>query len=246
MNNFFLTVGIEIHTQVNTKTKMFSNTSICNDTTIENINKFVNEYDLGMPGVLPSINEEVIKKAIIFANALEMKINKNLRFDRKNYYYQDLPKGYQITQNFFPFAIEGKIKISNKSIGINRFHLEEDTAKQIIDNEKIILDYNRSGIPLIEIVSEPEMHSSDEVIEYLQKIKQILTFLEISDGEMENSSLRVDVNISVSKNNLEKGIRVEIKNLNSFSNVRDAINYEFERQVKLINSGSHVDQETRK
>jgi aspartyl-tRNA(Asn)/glutamyl-tRNA(Gln) amidotransferase subunit B len=243
MNNFKPTIGIEIHTQVNTKTKMFS-PSANNSNSIPNTN--ICEYDVALPGSMPQPNKEVVVKAIQFAKALNMQLDQSLRFDRKNYFYSDLPKGYQITQQYFPIAKNGKIKISDdKSIEIERFHLEEDTAKQIYETDEIKLDYNRSGIPLIEIVSCPQISSGEEAVLYLTKIKQILTFLEISDGKMEDGSLRVDVNISVSENE-KLGTKVEIKNINSFSNAKRAIEFEIKRQEEILSSSNLVIQETRR
>ncbi|MCF0227210.1 MAG: Asp-tRNA(Asn)/Glu-tRNA(Gln) amidotransferase subunit GatB [Malacoplasma sp.] len=244
-SNFTPVIGIEVHTALNTKSKMFTaaknthnarpNTNIC-------------PLDLGMPGLLPTVNEEAVKKGIILAYALDMDIDLNLRFDRKNYYYQDLPKGYQITQQFHPIGKNGEIKLDNgKTIGIERIHLEEDTAKEIIINDHILLDYNRSGVPLIEIVSRPDIANGQEAVEYLTKLKRILVFMGISDGKMEDGSLRADVNISVMPTGSSKfGTKVEIKNLNSFAAVAKAIDYEIDRQCKELLAGKNVVQETRK
>ena len=247
MTNIFLTtIGLEIHCVLNTKSKMFSDAK--NQFNLEpNVN--LSPFDLALPGVLPSVNKEAVKKSIVLANSLNMEINSLLRFDRKNYFYQDLPKGYQITQKFFPIGTNGYIKTNdNKKILIKEIHIEEDTAKEIYDNEgNILLDYNRSGAPLIEIVTEPVIHSPSEAINFLNKLKQILTFMNISDGKMENGSLRVDLNISISpQNSNNHGTKVEIKNLNSFTNIENAIEYEIKRQSEIILKNQEIKQETRK
>lgn len=232
INNFLPTIGVEVHCALNTKSKMFSSSK---NSHTDEPNTNLSPLDFGMPGILPTINEQAIVKAIRLANALKMKIDLNLRFDRKNYYYQDLPKGYQITQQFFPIGKHGSMQLSNSVINIERIHLEEDTAKEQTINNHIYLDYNRAGIPLIEIVSKPDFHSANEVNEYLVNLKRILTFLDISDGKMEDASLRVDVNVSVALYGAKQyGKRVEIKNLNSFSAIVKAINYEINRQSELI------------
>lgn len=249
MNNFKTTVGIEVHTVVNSKSKMFSAVaSKHNDETNTNIN----EIDIGLPGTMPSVNEFVVQKAICLANALHMKISKELTFDRKNYFYRDLPKGFQITQQFNPIGLNGYVEItlpsgSKKKIRVERIHMEEDTAKQIIQNDKVLLDYNRAGMPLIEIVSHPDIDSSEEAMAYLTELKRILNFAEISDAKMEDGSLRADVNISVAPYGSKTyGTRVEIKNINSISGVGKAIEYEQERQAGQYLLGKNVLQETRK
>jgi aspartyl-tRNA(Asn)/glutamyl-tRNA(Gln) amidotransferase subunit B len=244
MSNFIATIGLEIHIQLNTKTKMFSTTA---NNFQSNVNTNVNEYDLGQPGAMPRVNIEAIRKATIFAKALNMQIDTNMRFDRKNYLYHDLPKGYQITQQFYPFAKNGIVNLPNGSIiHIERFHLEEDSAKQIKQNDgSILIDYNRSGTPLIEIVTHPDFHDGQSTSEYLIFIKRILTFLNISDAKMEEGSMRVDVNVSVSNTN-QLGVKNEIKNINSIKNVALAIDYEIARQTKLLQDNQTVIQETRR
>lgn len=211
-------------------------------------NTNISFFDLALPGVLPSINENAVKKALVLAKALNMQIDTLLRFDRKNYYYQDLPKGYQITQQYFPIGKNGYIEIAdNKKIDIERIHMEEDTAKEQTINGHILLDYNRAGVPLIEIVSRPVIHSANEAVMYLTKLKQILVFMDISDGKMEDGSLRVDLNVSIAPHGLNQlGTKVEVKNLNSFANVAKAINYEIQRQSELLLKDLPVMQETRK
>ena len=246
MINFKPTIGIEVHVVVKSKTKMFSNSKSSHN---EEPNILVNEIDLGLPGILPSVNEEVVKKSIVLAKCLNMEIDKNIRFDRKNYFYQDLPKGYQITQQFFPIGKNGYIEIdledgTKKKININRIHMEEDTAKQTKQNNEIFLDYNRAGMPLVEIVTEPCINSSYEAEQFLKKLKKILQFNNVSDGKMEDGSMRADINISVAPiDSNELGIRSEIKNINSISNVGKAIEYEIGRKISLslLNEPSEID-----
>ncbi len=244
MNNFRPTIGIEVHIALNTKSKMFSpSKNLHNDP----VNTNINEIDLALPGVIPSVNEGAVIKAIQLAKALNMKIDQNIRFDRKNYFYQDLPKGFQITQQFYPIGTIGSIKICNKTIGVERIHMEEDTAKQLLVGDHLCLDYNRAGVPLIEVVSKPDMHSAKEAYEYLTQLKRIAAFLNISDAKMEDGSLRADVNVSVAPVGSEElGTKVEIKNINSFNNVMRAIDYEINRQTKLLLTNELVNQETRR
>jgi aspartyl-tRNA(Asn)/glutamyl-tRNA(Gln) amidotransferase subunit B len=233
-----ITIGCEVHTELKTKSKMFSSAPNISNATP---NTCICEQDIALDGALPSVNKRAVELGIILANALGMVIEPNLIFDRKNYFYHDLPKGFQITQQYFPIGKDGKIG----NIGVERIHLEEDTAKQNNINGQIFIDYNRAGVPLLEIVSKPEMHSKEDTIEYLKELKRTLTFLEISDGKMENGSLRVDLNISVS-NSDTLGTKVEIKNINSFNNVMKAIDYEAKRQSDILDSGKTVEQETRR
>jgi len=249
MNNLEVIIGIEVHVVLNTKTKMFSR-SLNSHYGLPNT--LVNEIDLGLPGILPHPNPEAIKKGLWLAKALKATANyQNIQFDRKNYYYSDLPKGYQITQQYYPLAENGQITIETnqgtKNISVQRMHLEEDTAKQIVKNDAILLDYNRCGCPLIEIVTDPVISSAQEAAEYLKNLIRILRFNEISDAKLEDGSLRADVNISLrpygqkSFNN-----KVEIKNINSINNVVKAINYEIQRQTAIVLQGETVEQETRR
>lgn len=233
LNNFFATIGLEIHAVLSTKSKMFSNSKSCHN---DKPNTNISYMDLALPGILPTVNKAAVEKGIALAHALNMNIDKHLFFDRKNYYYHDLPKGFQITQQFHPIGTNGKITLDNGNvIGIERIHLEEDTAKETTNNGKIYLDYNRSGMPLIEIVTKPDIHSSLDAVEFLTKLKRNLIFLDISNAKMEDGSLRVDVNISIAPvGSKQLGQRVEIKNINSFANVIKAINYEIKRQTELI------------
>ncbi|MDE6289618.1 MAG: Asp-tRNA(Asn)/Glu-tRNA(Gln) amidotransferase subunit GatB [Ureaplasma sp.] len=250
IQNFEVIIGIEVHAALNTKTKMFSS-SLNSHNSKPNTN--INEIDLGLPGTMPRPNKEAIVKAIWLANELKMQTHHhNICFDRKNYYYLDLPKGFQITQQYNPIATNGYIEILDannnlKKIEIERFHLEEDTAKQFNENNKIYLDYNRCGSPLIEIVTKPCINSSYEAAEYLKQLILILKYLNISDAKLEEGSLRADVNISLRLiGDKNYGTKVEIKNINSVSNVAKAIEFEIQRQSKMILSNIPIEQETRK
>lgn len=209
---------------------------------------------LGLPGALPVLNKEAVRKAVKAALALSGTINPKSRFDRKNYFYPDLPKGYQISQYFEPFCTGAKIEIDTpngrKVIGISRIHLEEDAGKLLHSENPAIaesyVDFNRAGTPLIEIVSKPEMDSPDEAVAYLTKLKSIMEYIEVSDCDMEKGSLRVDANVSLRREGeVRLGTRVEIKNLNSFKALKAAIEYEIERQREILESGGSVVQETR-
>lgn len=200
MNSYKPTIGIEIHVELKTNSKVFSpSKNNYNDAPNTNIN----EIDLAYPGVLPTVNEEVINKAIKASLALNMNITKKMHFDRKNYFYPDLPKGYQITQNKTPIGQDGYVDIDiekeKKRIRIERLHIEEDTAKSLHHNGKTLLNYNRCGLPLVEIVSKPDMHSAEEACKYAEKLREILFYSEVSDCKIEEGSMRCDVNISVSK-----------------------------------------------
>ncbi len=247
MNNWQLTVGLEVHIQLSTKTKMFCQ---CLSKYGETPNSLTCPICLAMPGALPIINQEAINMAIKLSHALDFKVNNKTSFSRKNYYYPDLPKGYQITQFNDPVCENGKLEIeyNNKkyAIGITRAHLEEDSGKLIhhSDNTSFI-DLNRAGSPLIEIVSEPDLHSSEHAKLYLEKLKQIVKYIDISDCDMEKGNLRVDINVSINKKgDLELGTRREVKNLNSFKSVQKAIDYEYKKQIELIESGEKIVQST--
>lgn len=236
-DSFELVVGIEVHVVLNSKTKMFSSSKSSHN---DEANTNINPIDLGLPGTMPSPNETCIRKAIILAKALNMEIEKRVCFDRKNYFYQDLPKGFQITQQFYPIGKNGWIELENgNKISISRIHLEEDTAKQTVENDEILLDYNRSGMPLIEIVTDACIHNPTDAMLFLKQLKRILVFNDISDAKMEEGSMRADVNISIRPIGSSKfGTRVEIKNINSISNVDKAIEYEFNKQIEdtLLNN----------
>lgn len=245
VNQFNVVIGIEVHIVLNTKSKMFSYSKNCHN---DPVNTNIWPIDLGHPGTMPLPNEECIKKGVILAHALGMQIASKIRFDRKNYFYQDLPKGFQITQNYNPIGVNGFINIdNNQSVSIERIHLEEDTAKQFIEDNKVFLDYNRSGLPLIEIVTNPVIKSAKDAACFLKKLRRILIFNNISDAKLEDGSMRADINISVNHKLSDKfGTRVEIKNINSISNVEKAIDYEIDRQIKCILSNKIINQETRK
>ncbi len=242
-----LTVGLEVHIQLSTKSKMFCK---CPSIYGASPNSLICPVCLGLPGALPSINEEAINMAIKLGHALNFQINQDTEFSRKNYYYPDLPKGYQITQFDKPICEKGSIQIKKDgklhTVGITRAHLEEDSGKLIHHSDNYsFVDLNRAGCPLIEIVSEPEMHSSEDARLYLEKLKQIVKYINISDCDMEKGNLRVDINVSVNKKSDKKlGIRREVKNLNSFKSVQKAINYEYNEQIKIIESGKEVQQST--
>ncbi|MFN3044370.1 Asp-tRNA(Asn)/Glu-tRNA(Gln) amidotransferase subunit GatB [Mycoplasmoides gallisepticum] len=243
MHNFQPIIGIEVHVAINSKTKMFS-PSANSHRSDPNIN--VHPIDLGLPGTMPEPNGFVVKKALVLAKALNMQnVDHHLRFDRKNYFYQDLPKGYQITQQHHPIATNGYLDISNKRVPIQRFHIEEDTAKQLNEDNQILLDYNRAGSPLIEIVTDPVFDSGKEVKEYLTNLRRILIFNDISDAKLEEGSMRVDVNVSIRPMGARNyGTRVEIKNINSINNVEKAINFEISRQQELLLSNKKIVQAT--
>ena len=241
-------IGLEAHVQLSTETKLFSRASTSFG---EEPNTNVNLVDCGLPGVLPTVNKNAFYKAIRFGLAVDADINQTSIFDRKNYFYPDLPKGYQITQMELPIVLGGKVEIeiegTKKIINLTRAHLEEDAGKSIHEGMAGTgVDLNRAGTPLLEIVSEPEISSAKEAVAYMKVLHQIVTFLDVSDGNMSQGSLRCDANVSVRKKGDKKlGTRTEIKNINSFRFIEKAINYEIERQIDVIESGESVTQETR-
>ena len=238
-------IGLEVHVQLMTNTKLFSPAK---NKFGEDANTLVDLIDMGLPGVLPVLNEGAMKQGIKFGLATSAKIAKTMIFDRKNYFYPDLPKGYQITQLHFPIVKDGVVDVNGKEIRIHQAHLEEDAGKSMHDkyDNKSVIDLNRSGVPLLEIVSEPDIRSAAEAVDYLKKIHQIITYLDISDGNMSQGSMRCDANISIMRPEAEEyGTRAEIKNINSFKFVEKAINFEIKRQIKLLENGGTVEQETR-
>ena len=243
-----LVIGIEIHAQVNSKSKLFSSSPTDFGS---KPNSQVSLIDAAMPGMLPVINKFCIEQAVKSGIGLNAKINKKSIFDRKNYFYQDLPQGYQISQYKDPIVGEGFVEIETengqKKIGVERLHLEQDAGKSLHDQDPnfTFVDLNRSGIALMEIVSKPDMSSPEEAVEYVRKVRSILRYLGTCDGNMEQGSLRADVNVSVNKPGNKLGTRCEIKNLNSFKFIHAAIVYEAKRQIKLIEQGESVNQETR-
>lgn len=249
MNNFEVIIGIENHVELKTKTKMFGPGPVSFGQTP---NTQVSEVDLGYPGALPSVNQEGVRLAILATHALNMKLDSLLIFDRKNYFYPDLVKGFQITQQFNPIGQEGWLEINldgqaSKKVMIQRLHLEEDTAQQKHNPNHTLIDYNRSGIGLIEIVTHPVLRSAQEAVAYVEKLRETLLFLGVSDVKMSEGSLRCDVNISLRPIGTEKySHKVEVKNLNSLANVKKAIEFEVQRQTALLVKNQMVEQETRR
>ncbi len=248
---FDAVIGLEVHVQLNTQSKIFCS---CSTQFGSQANTQVCPVCLGLPGVLPVLNKEVLKKAIQAGLALNCKIASYSKFDRKNYFYPDLPKAYQISQYDKPICSDGYIEIATKEgikkIGITRLHMEEDAGKNIhsedSDNKVSYVDFNRTGVPLVEIVSEPDINTPDEAYQYLQNLRSILKYIEVSDCNMEEGSLRCDVNVSLKpKGSKQFGQKVEIKNLNSFKSVKLALEYEIERQKKMLSQDERIVQETR-
>ncbi len=242
-------IGLEIHTQLATQSKIFSGASTAYGA---EPNTQACAVDLGLPGVLPVLNEDAVRKAVIFGMAIEAHIAPYSIFARKNYFYPDLPKGYQISQMDHPIVGNGHLDIEvdgiTKRIGITRAHLEEDAGKSLHENFHGLtgIDLNRAGTPLLEIVSEPEISSAKEAVAYMRKLHELVRYLGICDGNMQEGSFRCDANVSVRpKGQKEFGTRAEIKNINSFKFVEKAINHEIERQIELIENGGKVVQETR-
>ncbi|MDC0446467.1 Asp-tRNA(Asn)/Glu-tRNA(Gln) amidotransferase subunit GatB [Gammaproteobacteria bacterium] len=242
-------IGLEIHAQLNTKSKIFSGASTQFGA---KPNSQACAVDLGLPGVLPVVNKEAVSKAVRFGLAVDAHINQINVFDRKNYFYPDLPKGYQISQLELPIVGEGKIDImvngESKTIGVTRAHLEEDAGKSIHDlyDDYTAVDLNRAGTPLLEIVSEPDMRSAEEAVAYAKKIHSLVQYIDICDGNMQEGSFRCDANVSIRPlGQKEFGTRTELKNINSFKFLEKAINLELERQQDLLEDGGRVIQETR-
>ncbi len=250
MSEWESVIGLEIHAQLATRSKIFSGASTAFGAAP---NTQACAVDLGLPGVLPVLNREAVRMAIRFGVAIEAEIDHHSVFARKNYFYPDLPKGYQISQYELPIVGRGHVFISPEEgetleIGITRAHLEEDAGKSIHDQfpEQSGIDLNRAGTPLLEIVSEPDMRSAKQAVAYARKIHSLVRYLEICDGNMQEGSFRCDANVSVRrKGETELGTRAELKNINSFRFLERAINYEIERQVDLIEDGGEVVQETR-
>ena len=247
---FETVIGLEVHVQLNTKSKIFCR---CPSSFGERENLNTCPVCLGLPGALPVVNREAVKKAVLFGRAINAKINTRSIFARKNYFYPDLPKGYQISQFEIPIVEHGELFIDTpngeKRIGITRAHLEEDAGKNIHGEGYSKVDLNRAGVPLLEIVSEPDMRSPDEAIAYLKKLHSIVRYLGISDANMQEGSFRVDANVSVRpKGQKEFGTRVEIKNINSFRFIKQALEYEIERHIEAYEDGTYEEeivQETR-
>lgn len=246
--NFEAVIGLEIHVQQKTKSKMFSSAP---NSFSRDPNTQVAPLDMAFPGTMPVVNKQAVINAIRVANALHMEIDHTLYFDRKNYFYSDLPKGFQITQQRRPIGKNGYVMVDTpngkKRIGIERIHMEEDTCKQEHFMDYSLLDYNRAGVPLCEIVSLPEISNGVEAREYAEAIRNIVVYSGTSDGKMEEGSMRCDTNISLRPyGQKEFGTKVEIKNINSFKNIELAIEYEMKRQSQLLLQGIKIQQETRR
>lgn len=252
MNNqdqYEIVVGLEVHAQLLTKTKLFCGDSIAFGA---EPNTHISPITMGHPGTLPKMNKKAIELAIKMGLACNCDIEKENYFARKNYFYPDLPKGYQISQHTTPICKNGFVKIKTtkgeKKIGLNRIHLEEDAGKSLhdVDDKNTSIDLNRAGTPLVEIVTEPDIRSSEEAFAYLTEVRKLVRYLEVCDGNMEEGSLRCDANISVRKSGETKlGTRVEVKNLNSIRNVKKAIEVEAQRLIDILESGGTIKQQTR-
>src|SRR5256712_1348663 len=246
--DYEVVIGLEVHSQLLTKSKMFCSCST--DYANAAPNTHVCPVCMGMPGVLPVINQQAVAYTIMTALALNCSIPEYSKFDRKNYPYPDLMKGYQISQYDIPLSRNGYLTIEHngqtRKIGITRVHLEEDTARLLHHGGYSLVDVNRSGTPLMEIVSEPDMRSPEEARLYMQKLREILVYLGVSSGRMEEGSLRCDANISVRPRGQQKlGVKTEIKNMNSFRSVERALEYEAQRQIAMLRAGEPIHQETR-
>src|SRR5258705_9816676 len=242
-------IGLEVHAQVSSQSKLFSGASTAFG---GEPNSHVSLVDAAMPGMLPVINEECIKQAVRTGLGLKARINLKSVFDRKNYFYPDLPQGYQISQYKSPLVGEGEVVVdlsdgNTVTVGIERLHLEQDAGKSLHDRHSSmsLVDLNRAGVALMEIVSKPDLRSAEEAKAYVAKLRTILRYLGTSDGDMEKGSLRADVNVSVRKPGAELGTRCEIKNVNSIRFIGQAIEHEARRQIEILEDGGKIEQETR-
>ncbi len=244
--NYKKTIGIEVHMELKTKEKLFSPT-INNYGNLANSN--ANIIDLGYPGTLPTLNKEAVFLAVKAATVLNCKIRKIQHFDRKNYFYPDNPKNFQITEERKPIGYDGYVEIDDdgikKRIEILEIHMEEDTSKSIHSKEKTLLDFNRAGVPLVEIVTKPCLHTAKEAILYLEKLRELLLYAGVSDCKIEEGSMRCDANISISKNE-KLGTKIEVKNIGSITNVGLAIDYEAKRQEEILENNETLHEETRR
>ena len=248
MTNYIPTIGVEVHVELKTKTKIFSNSI---NGYGQMANSLTSVVDLGYPGTLPTLNEEVVNLAIKAATILNCKIRREMHFDRKNYFYPDNPKNYQITQFATPIGYDGYVEIEvdgeKKKVFIEEMHIEEDTCKSTHRGERTLLDFNRAGVPLIEIVTKPCMTSSKEAKAYLEKLKELLFYSDISDCKMEEGSMRADANVSIRKKEEDPfGVKAEIKNIGSISNVGLSIEKEIERQARIYDAGETFKPQTRR
>ena len=250
MNDYKVTIGLEMHCEAKSITKVFSK-----GTNSFNIlpNANVNKVDMAFPGILPTVNKECVRKAILASMIFNCEVPEYLSFDRKNYFYPDLPKGYQITQMRNPIGINGHITIEcnnkEKEVLIHDIHLEEDTTSLDHYSDATLIDYNRAGVPLLELVTEPCLNSADEAVAFLEEVRRIYQYADISDADIQKGQIRCDVNVSISDIDSETlGTRVEVKNVSSISNVYEAINYEVKRQSELKKAGRYneVEQESRR
>ena len=247
MSKYIPVIGLEVHCELKSNSKNFSTGKNGNG----DVNTNLSVVDIGYPGILPCVNKEAVKKSIMVALALNCKVPEKLTFDRKNYYYPDLPKGYQITQFRNPIGTNGYVMINvdgtDKRIDIHDTHLEEDTANMDHLSTYSLIDYNRAGVPLLETVTEPCIGSSKEAIAYLEALRNILLYLDVSDARADLGQIRVDVNVSMKKEeDTELGTRVEMKNINSFSTVKEVIEVEIKRQTEILEAGGVIEQETRR
>ena len=244
--DYKITVGIEVHCELKTNKKIFS-PSISSYGNMANTN--VNVIDFGYPGTLPLLNKEVLEYAIRACHVLNLNITRNMHFDRKNYFYADNPKNFQITQNETPIGTNGYVEIEidgeKRKIEILEMHIEEDTCKSVHSTSTSLLDFNRAGVPLIEIVTKPCIHSSEEAVKYLEKLRELLLYANVSDCKIEEGSMRCEPNVSISKTD-KLGTKVEVKNIGSISSVGEAINYEVKRQKELLEKGELLCEETRR
>ncbi len=247
--SYIPTIGVEVHVELKTKTKIFSNSR---NGYGQMANSLTNVVDLAYPGTLPTLNEEVIDLAIRAATVLNCKIQKVMHFDRKNYFYPDISKNYQITQNDTPIGYDGYVEITKengetKKVYIEEMHIEEDTCKSAHRGTKTLLDFNRAGVPLIEIVTKPCMDSGEDVKLYLEKLRELLSFGDISDCKIEEGSMRADVNVSIRKKESDPlGVKAEIKNIGSISNAKLGVEKEIERQTKIYDAGETFKPQTRR
>ena len=244
--DYKITVGVEVHCELKTQEKIFS-PSKSNYGSMANTN--VNVIDLGYPGVLPQLNREVLEYAIRACKVLNLNITRDMHFDRKNYFYADNPKNFQITQNETPIGTEGYVEIevdgNKKKIEILEMHIEEDTCKSVHSDKCSLLDFNRAGVPLIEIVTKPCIHSDIEAVKYLEKLRELLLYADVSDCKIEEGSMRCEPNVSISKTD-KLGTKVEVKNIGSISSVGEAIKYEVNRQAEILDKGEMLKEQTRR